>query len=378
LEKHKGGGGEGRGGREGEGKRFEGLKKGGDPTLPYTLVSAQARAADLDHATVSGQQSGPDTPAPFQNNILFQDKSISHSKLNLPGTAPGCASHLQSDDLQAQSHPTTVEGEVFSGDLDFSIPNELNQHLSGKIRSHSIPFSSELQLPGPPLLDKLKRAYQKDPQFSMSSITDKLKFHDGFWWKTVKQGHQRIVVPCDAEVKCGLVAEFHDTPSYGHMGSKRTLEVLQRYFTWPGMVVDVKRFISSCDSCQRNKPDTAGPKGLLRPLPIPDKPWNSLSFDFITCLPPTNDGHNALLVVVDRLTKMCRLVPCDFHCSAEDVARLLSTAVFSIFGVPETLISDRDPRFTSQWFHLVKIDWDQTVHVLTLPSSDRRTDRTHE
>jgi hypothetical protein len=341
------------------------------------FTRAQARAADLDHATVSGQQSAPDTAAPFQNNILFQDKSISHSKLNLPGTAPGCASHLQSDDLQAQSHPTTVEGEVFSSDLDFSLPNELNQHLSGKIRSHSIPFSSELQLPGPPLLDKLKRAYQKDPQFSMSSITDKLKFHDGFWWKTVKQGHQRIVVPCDAEVKCGLIAEFHDTPSYGHMGSKRTLEVLQRYFTWPGMVVDVKRFISSCDSCQRNKPDTAGPKGLLQPLPIPDKPWNSLSFDFITCLPPTNDGHNALLVVVDRLTKMCRLVPCDFHCSAEDVARLLSTAVFSIFGVPETLISDRDPRFTSQWFQT----WCKSIGIKQCmsspyhPQTDGQTER---
>ena len=161
------------------------------------------------------------------------------------------------------------------------------------------------------------------------------------------------------------------------MGAKRTAEIIRRHFTWPGMLGEVRRFIKSCNSCQRNKPDAPGQKGLLQPLPIPDKPFDSLSFDFITCLPPTNEGHNALLVVVDRLTKMCRLIPCDFHCTAQDVAQLLLTHVFSIFGVPETLISDRDPRFTSQWFQAwcLQMGVKQCMSSPYHPQTDGQTER---
>jgi hypothetical protein len=200
------------------------------------------------------------------------------------------------------------------------------------------------------LLTDLSVAYTRDDQFRDPTFKAALTFHDGYWWKTRSDGSSVIIVPADPNLRGGLIAAHHDTLAHGHMGVKRTLELMQRKFYWKGMVEDIRGFIRSCDSCQRNKPDAPGPKGLLQSLPIPDMPWSSLSFDFITCLPPTNQGHNALLVVVDRLTKMCRLVPCDFTCTAQEVANLLLSKIFSIFGVPDTLLSDRDPRFTSTWF----------------------------
>ncbi|GJP43618.1 hypothetical protein CLOM_g3058, partial [Closterium sp. NIES-68] len=79
---------------------------------------------------------------------------------------------------------------------------------------------------------------------------------------------------------------------------------LSDVYWWPGLGTEVQQFVSRCDACARNKSDTKKPGGLLQPLEIPDEPWESVSLDFITDLPKTRDGHTAILVFVDRLTKM--------------------------------------------------------------------------
>ena len=88
------------------------------------------------------------------------------------------------------------------------------------------------------------------------------------------------------------------------------------------------------------------PFGLLNPLPIPSKPWSSLSLDWITDLPPSN-YHDAILVVVDRLTKMAIFIPTTKSILAPDVATLFIQHVVRVHGVPDTLVSDRDPVLTS-------------------------------
>jgi hypothetical protein len=161
------------------------------------------------------------------------------------------------------------------------------------------PFPSALDCVEPQLLPHLKEACSSDPKFSDPGYLAHTTFHEGVWWFRGLLDSYQVVVPQRADLRDCIIAAHHDSPSFGHPGAKRTLELLQRNFRWRGMEADVKRFVASCDSGQRNKVDPVGRKGLLLPFQVADMPWSSLSFDFITCLPPTNEGNNALLFVVD-------------------------------------------------------------------------------
>ena len=119
---------------------------------------------------------------------------------------------------------------------------------------------------------------------------------------------------------------------------------------WPGMTDDIREHVQSCDSCQRNNIRGGKPAGLLQPLQIPEEPWISVSMDFITQLPKTPRGKDAILVVVDRLMKMTRFIPTVTTVGAKETAELFCSEVFRLFGMPKEIVTDRDPRFTSKFF----------------------------
>ena len=96
----------------------------------------------------------------------------------------------------------------------------------------------------------------------------------------------------------------HDTWYIGHLGVKKTLKLIQRDFYWPTVQADVTAYIQTCKECQRNKPSNQRPTGLLQPLEVLGQRWERTSIDFITHLPKTKSGYDALLVMVDYLTKM--------------------------------------------------------------------------
>ena len=82
------------------------------------------------------------------------------------------------------------------------------------------------------------------------------------------------------------------------------------------------------------------------PNSIPEKAWTHISADFITKL-PLAQGYNAILVVVDRLTKMAHFVPTTERTSAEGLARLFRDNIWKLHGLPDSIISDRGPQFTA-------------------------------
>src|SRR5690606_20211429 len=102
---------------------------------------------------------------------------------------------------------------------------------------------------------------------------------------------------------------------------------------WPKLREETRAYVSSCAACQRNKPSNLGQAGLLRPLEIPAKPWDSVSMDFIVQLPQTPRGHDAILVVVDRLTKMGRFIPTTTKATAPETATLFFQHVFANHGL---------------------------------------------
>lgn len=106
---------------------------------------------------------------------------------------------------------------------------------------------------------------------------------------------------------------------------------------------DFKDYVKTCDFCQRNKPDNHKPYGLLKPLEIPEIPWTHIAMDFVGPLPANND-YDGILDITDRFSGMVRLLPVNMTIDAPQLAKLITTEIFKLHGIPLSVISDRDPR----------------------------------
>ncbi len=105
-----------------------------------------------------------------------------------------------------------------------------------------------------------------------------------------------------------LLDSVHNSSGSGHPGSHRTLSLLRNRYWWPNMTRDVTRYVKGCSICAISSTPRRLPEGKLVPLPIPRRPWSHLGVDFATDLPPSN-GFTTILVVVDRFSKSCKLIP---------------------------------------------------------------------
>lgn len=113
------------------------------------------------------------------------------------------------------------------------------------------------------------------------------------------------------------------------------------------MSKDITNYVKACQVCAQSKTPKELPSGLLQPLPIPQRPWSHLSIDFVTDLPLSN-GFTAILVIIDRFSKSCRLVPLKGLPTTMETAQAMFHHVFRNYGILEDIISDRGTQFTSQ------------------------------
>lgn len=118
------------------------------------------------------------------------------------------------------------------------------------------------------------------------------------------------------------------------------------------MQEDVSRFIKGCGLCSVAKP-ASRKLGLYTPLPVPARPWESISMDLLGGLPKTRRGNDYLYVVVDRFSKMVVLIPCKKTVTGVEAAMLFFETVWKIFGLPNSIISYRDTRFVSKFWSTV-------------------------
>ncbi|GJR77776.1 retrotransposon protein, putative, ty3-gypsy subclass [Tanacetum coccineum] len=121
---------------------------------------------------------------------------------------------------------------------------------------------------------------------------------DGIVWF-----EDRLCVPNDQALREKVMTEAHSSPFTIHPGSTKMYRDLKQYFWWNGMKQDVATFVSKCMTCQQVKIEHQRASGLLQPLEIPMWKWDEISMDFVTGLPTTQKRHDAIWVVVDRLTK---------------------------------------------------------------------------
>ncbi|GBG86032.1 hypothetical protein CBR_g40933 [Chara braunii] len=128
-------------------------------------------------------------------------------------------------------------------------------------------------------------------------------------------------------------------------GNKPNL--LQRFW-WPTMMRDVKLYVETCQVCQRDKLRTQAPFGLLKPLPIPERPGESLSMDFMDTLVTSKSGMRHIFVMMDRFSKFAMLVAMSETAKTEHVIKMFKENWVRDFGLPKSIVSDRDVRFTSE------------------------------
>lgn len=165
----------------------------------------------------------------------------------------------------------------------------------------------------------------------------------------------RLVLPKGSGWIPVLCHEFHSSVIGGHSGVQKTYQRMAREVYWAGMKGDVAKFVAECDVCQRQKYSTMAPSGLLQPLALPTTVWSELTMDFIDGL-PRSEGFTVIFVVVDRLSKYAHFIPLKHPYTAPMVATIFIKEVVRLHGVPESIVSDRDKVFLSNfWKELFKL-----------------------
>ncbi|KAL0161004.1 hypothetical protein M9458_044729, partial [Cirrhinus mrigala] len=155
--------------------------------------------------------------------------------------------------------------------------------------------------------------------------------------------------------RVNLIHTTHVSLGTGHPGANNTLSLLCDRFWWPDMARDVRRHVQGCKECAMSKSPRHLPAGKLHPLPVPNRPWSHLGVDFMTDLPVSNE-NTCILVIVDRFSKFCRLIPLKGLPTALETAECLFNHVFRYYGIPEDIVSDRGPQFISRvWKSFFKL-----------------------
>jgi hypothetical protein len=229
----------------------------------------------------------------------------------------------------------------------------------------------------PEFLEWVKKAAVSDDRYQqvLTSKNELLEVEVGVLYRKNK-----LWVPDDKELLTSLMQSEHDSKIAGHMGQDKTIEIVRRNFWWPKMDEYIVDYIRTCPDCQRDKARRHQPYGLLQPLELPHAPWQSIAMDFITDL-PLSRGYDQLWVIIDRFTKMAHFIPLKpGRRGAEDLARIFAKEIWRFHGLPTDIVSDRDSRFTSEF-------WKEFLRLLGIrprmstafhPQTDGQTERMNQ
>ena len=158
----------------------------------------------------------------------------------------------------------------------------------------------------------------------------------------------RLCIP-EGSTRDFLIWELHGGGLAGHFGITKTLHALEAIYYWPHLRRDTRRMIGRCTTCVVGKM-TKQSAGQYLPLPVPEYPWQEVSLNFVLGLPRTRKQHDAILVVIDRFSKMAHFLPYTKTTDAPHRARIFFNEIVRLHGIPRCIVSDRDVRFTSSFW----------------------------
>eukprot|EP00253_Pinus_taeda_P011774 PITA_11774 len=189
-----------------------------------------------------------------------------------------------------------------------------------------------------------------------------------------------MYVPKEGGIRETILEESDRALYCAHPGVKKMYADARKLFFWAGMKHDIVQFVAKCLKCQRVKANHRHPAGLLQPRDIPTSKWEVISMDFVVGLPLTSQRHNAILVIVDKLTKSAHFIPVRDTYDVTDVVRVFVNEVIRLHGLPTKIISDRDSRFTSRFWTSFQSALGTQLNLSTAyhPEIDGQTERVNQ
>ncbi|GJW34521.1 reverse transcriptase domain-containing protein [Tanacetum coccineum] len=188
----------------------------------------------------------------------------------------------------------------------------------------------------------------------------------------------RIWIPSVGGVRKLIMDEAHTSRYSVHPGADKMYYDLRDLYWWPGMKRDIAEYVSRCLTCSKIKAEHQKPLGFLQQPEIPEWKWEKITMDFVTKLPKSSSGHDTIWVVVDRLTKSAHFLPIREDYKTEKLAKIYTNEIVARHGVPVSIISDRDGRFTSHLWQAfqkalgTRLDMSTAYH----PQTDGQSERT--
>ncbi|KAJ9541852.1 LOW QUALITY PROTEIN: hypothetical protein OSB04_028358 [Centaurea solstitialis] len=228
----------------------------------------------------------------------------------------------------------------------------------------------------PTLISRIKEAQQDDCElwanFQQAQETPNSEFRIDdvhvLWFR------DRLCVPNNSDLKDLILTKAHNSMFSVHRAPQKCIT----HFWWIGMKRDIADFVSHCLTCQQVKIENQRPGGLLQSLNIPMWKWEHITMDFIVGLPRTTLKHDAIWVVVDRLTKSTHFLPVRQSWSIDKLIEVFQREIVRLHGTPISVTFDRDPRFTSRFWEGLHKSWDTRLNFSTAfhPQTDGQSEHT--
>lgn len=284
---------------------------------------------------------------------------------------------------QKKLSPKQARWQEFLGEFNFvwvHRPGKQNQVADALSRKEVQEYVASLTTVYTDFLDRIKEQSQSDNAYQKL----KKQVADGevrkYWIEDdlLHARGGRLYVPVGS-LRRELMREMHDPQWAGHPGVDRMLALISRSYYWPKMEDDIELYVKTCLVCQKDKHERKKQAGLLQPLPIPERPWQSVSMDFISGFPKV-EGMRSIFVVVDRFSKYAIFIAAPHACPAEVAAGLFHKFVVKYFGLPEDIVSDRDTRFTGRFWTVLfgLMGSELKFSTANHPQTDGQTERMNQ
>jgi transposase InsO family protein len=249
-------------------------------------------------------------------------------------------------------------------------------------RPHQQATLSAISSVQPTWIDDIIDGYQHDDNTKklLARLALNLDGVDGY---TLKEGvirkKGRIWLGFNPVLQARVTEAMHASPTGGHSGFPVTYRRIKQLFYWPLMKQFVRRSVQECLTCQRAKPERVRYPGLLQPLPVPSFAWEIVSMDFISGFPKSG-RYDGVMVVVDKFSRFAHFIPICHPYSAASIARLFLDNVYKLHSMPLSIVSDRDPVFTSTfWKELFRLTGTQLrLSSSYHPQTDGTTERVNQ